>query len=88
MLRRPVESAQYLSIKYTDRLAEAEIDLSVGTVGNAYNKSLAECLIGLFKTKVFNQIDPVRSMREVKRETIEWLRGDARITCRLTGQMV
>ena len=37
--------SQYLSIKYTERLAEAEIDLSVGTVGDAYDNALAECVI-------------------------------------------
>ena len=56
VLRRPVETAQYLSIKYTERLAQAEIDLSVGTVGDAYDNALAECVIGLFKTEVINQI--------------------------------
>ena len=66
MLRRPVESAQYLSIKYTERLAAAEIDLSVGTVGDAYDNALAECVIGLFKTEVINQIGPWKSMREVE----------------------
>jgi transposase InsO family protein len=44
--------SQYLSIKYAERLAEAEIDLSVGTVGDAYDNALAECVIGLFKTEV------------------------------------
>lgn len=48
--------SQYLSIKYTERLAQAEIDLSVGTVGDAYDNALAECVIGLFKTEVINQI--------------------------------
>ena len=66
VLRRPVESAQYLSIKYTERLAEAEIDLSVGTVGDAYDNALAECIIGIFKTEVINQIGPWKSMREVE----------------------
>jgi len=37
--------SQYLSIKYTERLAAAEIDLSVGTVGDAYDNALAECVI-------------------------------------------
>lgn len=58
--------SQYLSIKYTERLAEAEIDLSVGTVGDAYDNALAECVIGLFKTEVINQIGPWKSMREVE----------------------
>ena len=65
--------SQYLSIKYTERLAEAEIDLSVGTVGDAYDNALAECVIGLFKTEVINQIGPWKSMREVEWETVKWV---------------
>lgn len=65
--------SQYLSIKYTERLAEAEIDLSVGTVGDAYDNALAECVIGLFKTEVINQIAPWKSMREVEWETLKWV---------------
>ena len=65
--------SQYLSIKYTERLAQAEIDLSVGTVGDAYDNALAECVIGLFKTEVINQIDPWKSMREVEWETLKWV---------------
>ena len=93
--------SQYLSIKYTERLAEAEIDLSVGTVGDAYDKALAECVIGLFKTEVLlsdfkqslarqriNQIGPWKSMREVEWETLKWPYGDASIAYRLTGRLV
>jgi len=65
--------SQYLSIKYTERLAEAEIYLSVGTVGDAYDNALAECVIGLFKTEVINQIGPWKSMREVEWETLKWV---------------
>ena len=65
--------SQYLSIKYTERLAEAEIDLSVGTVGDAYDNALAECVIGLFKTEVINQIGPWKSMREVEWEILKWV---------------
>ena len=65
--------SQYLSIKYTERLAEAEIDLSVRTVGDAYDNALAECVIGLFKTEVINQIGPWKSMREVEWETLKWV---------------
>lgn len=50
--RERATGSQYLSIKYTERLAEAEIDRSVGTVGDAYDNALAECVIGLFKTEV------------------------------------
>ena len=65
--------SQYLSIKYTERLAQAEIDLSVGTVGDAYDNALAECVIGLFKTELIKQIGPWKSMREVEWETLKWV---------------
>src|SRR3546814_8746957 len=42
VLRRPVESAQYVSIKYTERLAEAGIEPSVGSVGDSYDNALAD----------------------------------------------
>ena len=58
--------SQYLSIEYTERLAADEIDLSVKTVGDAYDNALAECVTGLFKTEVINQIGLWKSMREVK----------------------
>lgn len=57
--------SQYSSIKYDERLAEAGIDLSVGSVGDAYDNALAECLIGLFKAEVINQICLWKSMPEV-----------------------
>ena len=57
----------------TERLTEAEIDLSIGTVGDAYDNALAECVIGLFKTEVINQIGPWKSMREVEWETLKWV---------------
>ena len=47
MLRRPVDSTQYLSIRYTERLAEAGIDTSVGSVGDSYDNAMAETIIGL-----------------------------------------
>ena len=73
VLRRPVETAQYRSIKYAGRLAEAKIDLSVGTVGDAYDNALAQCVIGLFKTDVINQSGRWKSMREVESETLKWV---------------
>jgi transposase InsO family protein len=63
--------SQYLSIKYTERLIEVGIDPSVGTVGEPYDNALAECVIGLFKTEVINQIGPWKSMREVEWETLK-----------------
>jgi transposase InsO family protein len=50
LIRPSDKGSQYLTIKYTQRLAEAEIYLSVGAAGDGYYNALAECLIGLFKT--------------------------------------
>ena len=49
MLRRPLESAQYVSIRYTERLRDAGIEPSVGSVGDSYDNALAETINGLFK---------------------------------------
>jgi transposase InsO family protein len=65
--------SQYLSIKYTERLAAAGIDASVGTVGDSYDNALAETIIGLFKAEVINRLGPWKSMREVEWETIRWV---------------
>ena len=65
--------SQYLSIKYTERLADADINLSVGTVGDAYDNALAESVIGLFKAETINQMGPWKSMREVEWETLKWV---------------
>lgn len=62
--------SQYLSMKYTERIAEAQIEPSVGSVGDAYDNALAECVIGLFKTEVINQGGPWKSMREIEWETL------------------
>ena len=55
------------------RLMRWKIDLSVGTVGDAYDNALAECVIGLFKTEVINQIGPWKSRREVEWGTLKWV---------------
>ena len=47
---RPLEPAQYTSIAFTDRVTEAGIDASVGSVGDAFDNALAETVIGLFET--------------------------------------
>ena len=73
MLRRPFESAQYVSIKYTERLAEAGIEPSVGSVGDSYDNALAETVIGLFKTEVIHRRGPWRSFESVEFATLEWV---------------
>ena len=73
MLRRPVESAQYLSIRYTERLAEAGIEPSVGSVGDSYDNALAETINGLFKSEVIHRRGPWRSFEAVEYATLEWV---------------
>ncbi len=73
MLRRPFESAQYLSIRYTERLAEAGIEPSVGSVGDSYDNALAETINGLYKTEVIHRRGPWRSLEAVELATLEWV---------------
>ena len=73
LLRQPVESAQYLSIKYTERLADAGIEPSVGSVGDSYDNALAETINGLFKAEVIHRRGPWRSFEAVEYATLEWV---------------
>jgi putative transposase len=81
--RRPVKGmglvhhsdrgSQYLSIKYTERLAEAGIEPSVGSVGDSYDNALAETINGLFKAEVIHRRGPWRSYEAVEYATLEWV---------------
>ena len=64
---------QYVSIQYTERLAEAGIEPSVGSVGDSYDNALAETVIGLFKTEVIHRRRPWRSFEAVEFATLEWV---------------
>jgi len=64
---------QYLSIRYTERLAEAGIEPSVGSVGDSYDNALAETIIGLYKTEVIHQSGPWRNVDHVEFETLDWV---------------
>jgi len=64
---------QYLSIRYTERLSEAGIENSVGSVGDSYDNALAESVIGLYKTEVIRRCGPWRSLDEVEFATLEWV---------------
>jgi transposase InsO family protein len=64
---------QYLSIRYTERLAEAGIEPSVGSVGDSYDNALAETIIGLYKTEVVRRNGPWRNIEEVEFATLEWV---------------
>jgi transposase InsO family protein len=75
VLRRPVESTQYLSIRYSERLAEAGAVASVGSRGDSYDNSLAETIIGLYKTEVIRRRGPWKSIDDVEFATLEWIDG-------------
>jgi transposase InsO family protein len=80
--------SQYLPIKYTERLADAGIEPSVGSVGDSYDNALAETINGLFKAEVIHRRGPWRSFEPVEYATLEWPYGDASIAYRLTGRLV
>lgn len=65
--------SQYLSIRYTERLAEAGIEPSVGSVGDSYDNALAETVIGLYKTEVIHKRGPWRNLDAVEFATLEWV---------------
>jgi putative transposase len=64
---------QYLSICYTERLAEVGAEPSVGSVGDSYDNALAETIIGLFKTEVIHHRGPWRHLEAVEYATLEWV---------------
>jgi transposase InsO family protein len=65
--------SQYLAIRYTERLAAAGVERSVGTVGDSYDNALAESIIGLFKTEVIRRRGPWRGIDAVEYSTLEWV---------------
>ncbi len=81
--RRPVQGGglvhhsdrgvQYVSIRYTERLAETGIEPSVGSVGDSYDNALAESINGLYKTEVIRRRGPWRSLEAVEFATLEWV---------------
>jgi putative transposase len=81
--RKPVSGAglvhhsdrgvQYVSIKYTERLAEAGLVPSVGSVGDSYDNALAETINGLYKAEMIHRCGPWRSLEAVEYATLEWV---------------
>jgi len=64
---------QYLSIRYTERLKEAGVEPSVGSVGDSYDNALAESVIGLFKSEVIHHRGPWGNLDRVEYATLEWV---------------
>ena len=73
VLRRPVESAQYLSIRYTERLAEAGVATSVGSRGDSYDNALAETVNGLYKAELVYRRGPWRGREDLELATLDWV---------------
>ena len=65
--------SQYVSIEYTERLSEAGIEPSVGSVGDSYDNALAEMIKDLYKAKVIHRRGPWRSFEVVEYATLEWV---------------
>ncbi|QCO06071.1 IS3 family transposase (plasmid) [Azospirillum argentinense] len=65
--------SQYLAIRYTERLTEAGVEPSVGSVGVSYDNALAETINGLYKTEVIRRRGPWRSLEAVEFATLEWV---------------
>ena len=65
--------SQYLSIRYTERLAEAGLESSVGSRGDSYDNALAESVIGLYKTEVIRQRGPWQDLETVEFATLDWV---------------
>ncbi len=62
-----------MSIRYTQRLRDAGIESSVGSVGDSYDNALAESVIGLYKTEVIRKRGPWRNLDAVEYATLEWV---------------
>jgi len=79
--RKPMDSlihhsdrgSQYLSIRYSERLSEAGIDSSVGSVGDSYDNAMAETINGLYKTEVIRKRGPWKTVEDVEYATLEWV---------------
>jgi len=81
--RRPIEGSglvhhsdrgsQYLALRYTERLVEAGVEPSVGSVGDSYDNALAETINGLYKAEVIHRRGPWRSFEAVEFATLEWV---------------
>ncbi len=65
--------SQYIAIRYSERLMDAGIDASAGTVGDVYDNAMAETINGLFKTEVIRRRGPWKGLEDVEYATLEWV---------------
>ncbi len=73
VLRRPIESAQFTSLRYGERLAEIGAVPSIGSVGDSYDNALAEAVNALYKTELIRQQGPWKSVDDVELATLSWV---------------
>ena len=73
VLRRHLELAQYLSIRYTERLADAGIVMSVGSRGDSYDNALAETVNGLYKAELVYRRGVWHGREDLELATLEWV---------------
>jgi len=65
--------SQYVSIRYSERLAEAGIEPSVGSKGDSYDNALAKTINGLYKAELIHRRAPWKSREAVELATLEWV---------------
>ena len=65
--------SQYVSIRYSERLAEAGIEPSVGSRGDSYDNALAETINGLYKTELIHRRAPWKTKESLELATLEWV---------------
>ena len=73
LVHRSDRGSQYLSIRYSERLAEAGIESSVGSKGDSYDNALAETINGLYKAEVIHRRGPWKTKQAVELATLEWV---------------
>ncbi len=64
---------QYVAFRYTERLGQAGVERSVGSVGDSYDNALAESINGLYKAEVIRRLGPWRSVDDVELATLSWV---------------
>ncbi len=73
VLPRPLEPEQYTAIRYADRLADADIAASIGSVGDSYDNAMAEALNGTFKAELIYLHGPWRTRTSTELAIVEWI---------------
>ena len=73
MIHHSDRGSQYVSIRYSERLAEAGIEPSVGSKGDSYDNALAETINGLYKAELIHRRAPWKTKESLELATLEWV---------------